>query len=70
MLKFCGKTNFCKSSFVLTAGFGETEAGKVYEKELRELFINSEHIANGGNTLGYIWNNVINTSFVTHLKSS
>ncbi|CAL6112993.1 Acyl-CoA_synthetase [Hexamita inflata] len=80
------ETGFCKSSFILSAGFGETEKGKELEKDLREKLnqavqkvqiqgdkvVENVHypLLNGANTLGYLWKDLINTVFVSSKKSS
>eukprot|EP00703_Trepomonas_sp_PC1_P005192 JAP91414.1 Acyl-CoA synthetase [Trepomonas sp. PC1] len=78
------ETGFCQNSFVLSAGFGETEKGKELERDLRQKlgqqlqkmdFVQQEEnktypLLNGANTLGYLWKDLINTVFVSSKKSS
>ncbi|KAH0573315.1 Acyl-CoA synthetase [Spironucleus salmonicida] len=79
MLESIIDTGFSHTNFVLSAGFGETEQGKMYEQNLRwklkqkqELYPNNKFypLINGANTLGYTWKNQINTIFVDSKKSS
>jgi len=85
MLNEIIETGFCKTNFILSAGFGETAHGKQLEVNLRnklkekvqqvtfdtEIIPNEQYpLLNGANTLGYMWKDMINSVFVNQNKSS
>ena len=86
MLQNIIDSGYCKTSFILSGGFGETEHGKELEHNLRvnlgkqimncqvvddSVVPNAKYpLLNGANTLGYLWKDVCNTIFVKQNKSS
>ena len=79
MLSSIIDTGYAHTSFILSAGFGETEQGKVLEKDLRDKLAQKQSqfpdnslypLFNGANTLGYLWQSRVNTVFVDSRKSS
>lgn len=76
LLRDIAETGFAKTNFILTGGFGETEEGKKYELELRSILKQTREqpshypLMNGANTLGYLWQQRVNTIFVENRKNS
>ncbi|ESU37737.1 ATP-dependent carboxylate-amine ligase, ATP-grasp domain protein [Giardia duodenalis] len=68
-------SNLCNSIFVLSGGFAETANGKEIEERLRTK-LNSygaaynRTLVSGPNTLGFVWQDLVNTIFISSAKSS